>query len=212
MGRSLSRGPVTGPSCWCLPRSGSDCRSWSRPSQRRGGDGMRPSALPRERSPSPDRMAPAGMRPLSATALLTCSMTRRCVTSPAGRWKLDVRPRAQRQLAGLPEKIAAAAVEFITSPLLDSPRRVGHPRVMNTPGSIPPAAGLTGACVIGLTRAATRWSSWTFLTDPTPTAHERSAPVAGNWPLYRLIAGWSLRVTGSTPGRTHADPPKCYER
>ena len=49
------------------------------------------------------------------------------MTSPAGRWKLDVRPRAQRQLAGLPEKIAAAAAEFITGPLLDNPRRVGHP-------------------------------------------------------------------------------------
>ena len=81
--------------------------------------------------------------------------------------------------------------------------------VMNTPGSIPPAAGLTGACVIGSTRTATRWSSWTFLTDPTPMAHERSAPVAGNWPLYRLIAGWSLRVAGSTPERTHADPQLC---
>ena len=65
--------------------------------------------------------------------------------------------------------------------------------VMNTPGSIPPAAGLTGACVIGSTRTATRWSSWTFLIDPTPTAHERSALVAGNWLLYRLIASWSLR-------------------
>ena len=49
------------------------------------------------------------------------------MTGPAGRWKLDVRPRAQRQLARLPEKIAAAAAEFITGPLLDNPRRVGHP-------------------------------------------------------------------------------------
>jgi mRNA-degrading endonuclease RelE of RelBE toxin-antitoxin system len=38
-----------------------------------------------------------------------------------------VRPRAQRQLARLPEKIAVAAAEFITGPLLDNPRRVGHP-------------------------------------------------------------------------------------
>jgi mRNA-degrading endonuclease RelE of RelBE toxin-antitoxin system len=38
-----------------------------------------------------------------------------------------VRPRAQRQLARLPEKIAAAAAEFITGPLLDNPRRVGRP-------------------------------------------------------------------------------------
>jgi len=45
----------------------------------------------------------------------------------AGRWKLDVRPRAQRQLTRLPEKIAAAAAEFITGPLLDNRGRVGHP-------------------------------------------------------------------------------------
>src|SRR5205814_6442928 len=78
---------------------------------------------------------------------------------------------------------------------------------MNTPGSIPPAAGLTDACVTGSIRTATRWSSWTFLTDPTPTAHERSAPVAGNRPRYRLLASWSLRVAGCTPERTHADAP-----
>jgi hypothetical protein len=35
------------------------------------------------------------------------------VTDAGGRWKLDVRPRAQRQLSRLPEKIATAAAEFI---------------------------------------------------------------------------------------------------
>lgn len=129
------------------------------------------------------------------------------MTSPAGRWKLDVRSRTQRQLAGLPEKIAAAAAGFITGPLLDNPRRVGHPLRDEYAGSIPPAAGLTGACVIGSTRTATRWSSWTFLTGPTPTVHERSTSVAGSWPLYRLIASWSLRVAGSTPERTRTEPP-----
>ena len=49
------------------------------------------------------------------------------MTRPVGRWKLDVRPRAQRQFARLPEKIAAAAAEFITGSLLDNPRHVGHP-------------------------------------------------------------------------------------
>lgn len=49
------------------------------------------------------------------------------MSHPRGRWRLDVRPRAQRRLAQLPEKIAAAAAEFITGPLLDNPRRVGHP-------------------------------------------------------------------------------------
>ena len=49
------------------------------------------------------------------------------MTDPSGRWKLDVRPRAQRQLARLPEKVATAAAEFIVGPLLDNPHRVGHP-------------------------------------------------------------------------------------
>ena len=43
---------------------------------------------------------------------------RRRVTDAGGRWRLDVRPRAQRQLSRLPEKIAAAAAEFIAGPLL----------------------------------------------------------------------------------------------
>jgi mRNA interferase RelE/StbE len=49
------------------------------------------------------------------------------VTGLAARWKLDVRARAERQLARLPEKAAVAAAEFITGPLLNNPRRVGHP-------------------------------------------------------------------------------------
>lgn len=49
------------------------------------------------------------------------------MTARAARWRLDVRARAQRQLATLPEKIAAAAAEFITGPLLDNPHRVGKP-------------------------------------------------------------------------------------
>jgi mRNA-degrading endonuclease RelE of RelBE toxin-antitoxin system len=49
------------------------------------------------------------------------------VTGAAGHWKLQVRPRAQRQIARLPEKIATAVAEFITGALLDNPNRVGHP-------------------------------------------------------------------------------------
>jgi mRNA interferase RelE/StbE len=49
------------------------------------------------------------------------------VTEAGGRWRLDVRPRAQRQLSRLPEKIATAVAEFIVGPLLDNPYRVGHP-------------------------------------------------------------------------------------
>jgi mRNA interferase RelE/StbE len=47
------------------------------------------------------------------------------VTGSAGRWTLDVRAPAQRQLARLPETVAAAAAEFITGPLLNNPRRAG---------------------------------------------------------------------------------------
>ena len=49
------------------------------------------------------------------------------MTRTRDRWRLDVRPRAQRQLTQLPEKIAAAAAEFITGALLDNPYRLGHP-------------------------------------------------------------------------------------
>ena len=48
------------------------------------------------------------------------------MTGRAGRWNLDVRPRAQRQLARLPAKIATAAAGFLTGPLLENPYPVGH--------------------------------------------------------------------------------------
>lgn len=43
------------------------------------------------------------------------------------RWALRVAASAERQLARLPERVAAAVVEFMIGPLCDSPRRVGHP-------------------------------------------------------------------------------------
>jgi len=47
------------------------------------------------------------------------------VTSP---YQLGTAPPAQRALAErLPLEVATAAVEFITGPLLDNPRRVGKP-------------------------------------------------------------------------------------
>jgi len=49
------------------------------------------------------------------------------VTAAGNRWRLTVRPQAQRQLARLPEKVSTAIAEFITGPLLDNPRRVGRP-------------------------------------------------------------------------------------
>jgi mRNA interferase RelE/StbE len=42
------------------------------------------------------------------------------------RWELVVAPAAERGLARLPEKSAAAVVEFMLGTLLDDPKRVGH--------------------------------------------------------------------------------------
>jgi mRNA interferase RelE/StbE len=42
-------------------------------------------------------------------------------------WELRVAASAERQLGRLPERIAAAVVEFILGPLCENPRRVGHP-------------------------------------------------------------------------------------
>ena len=63
------------------------------------------------------------------------------MTGRAGRWNLDVRPRAQRQLARLPEKIATAAAEFLTTSAIRCR--------MSMPGSIPSAADLAGAFATG---------------------------------------------------------------
>ncbi|MDO8391440.1 MAG: type II toxin-antitoxin system RelE/ParE family toxin [Actinomycetota bacterium] len=40
---------------------------------------------------------------------------------------LRVAASAERQLGRLPERIAAAVVEFMLGPLCENPRRVGHP-------------------------------------------------------------------------------------
>ena len=42
-------------------------------------------------------------------------------------WTLVVAPSAERTLARLTERIAAAIVEFMIGPLLDEPTRVGKP-------------------------------------------------------------------------------------
>jgi mRNA interferase RelE/StbE len=47
------------------------------------------------------------------------------VTEPL--WALRVAASAERQLARLPERVAAAVVEFMVGPLSENPRRVGHP-------------------------------------------------------------------------------------
>jgi mRNA-degrading endonuclease RelE of RelBE toxin-antitoxin system len=46
------------------------------------------------------------------------------MTEPS--WELVVAPTVERVLARLPEKAAAAVVEFMLGPLLENPHRVGH--------------------------------------------------------------------------------------
>jgi mRNA interferase RelE/StbE len=45
----------------------------------------------------------------------------------AGSWRVVVAPSADRALGRLPEKVAAAVVEFMLGTLREAPRRVGHP-------------------------------------------------------------------------------------
>ena len=42
-------------------------------------------------------------------------------------WQLIVAASAERKLGQLPEKFAAAIVEFMLGPLLENPRKVGRP-------------------------------------------------------------------------------------
>lgn len=42
-------------------------------------------------------------------------------------WSLRVAASAERQLARLPERVAAAVVEFLLGPLCENPRQVGYP-------------------------------------------------------------------------------------
>ena len=44
-----------------------------------------------------------------------------------GSFELRVAASAERRLGRLPERIAAAVVEFMLGPLCENPRRVGHP-------------------------------------------------------------------------------------
>jgi len=44
-----------------------------------------------------------------------------------GAWKLSIAASSERSLDHLPPKVAAAIVEFMLGPLVEAPRRVGHP-------------------------------------------------------------------------------------
>lgn len=45
----------------------------------------------------------------------------------AGPYRLDLRPRAKRQLGTLPTGVAFRAAEIVFGPLLHTPRRLGKP-------------------------------------------------------------------------------------
>jgi mRNA interferase RelE/StbE len=42
-------------------------------------------------------------------------------------WTLVLAASAERSLERLPQKVASATVEFMLGPLIEDPRRVGHP-------------------------------------------------------------------------------------
>lgn len=69
-----------------------------------------------------------------------CSVSCACAKGEPASWQLHVASPAKRRIARLPEKVAAAVLEFILGPLVDSPGRVG--RELG-----PPSAGLHSARV-----------------------------------------------------------------
>jgi mRNA interferase RelE/StbE len=54
--------------------------------------------------------------------------------SGAAPYRLAVAATAERSLSRLPEAVAAAVVEFMVGPLVESPRRVGHPLLRELAG------------------------------------------------------------------------------
>lgn len=86
------------------------------------------------------------------------------------RWNLDLRRRAQKQLSELPEKIATAAAEFITGPLLDNPLRVGHPLRDEYEGQYSARRGRDWRIRYRLDEVPRPLSFSTSRTDPTPIA------------------------------------------
>jgi mRNA interferase RelE/StbE len=47
--------------------------------------------------------------------------------TPRGQYSIDWTRSALRALNRLPEKVAAAVIEFVYGPLAENPQRVGHP-------------------------------------------------------------------------------------
>lgn len=109
------------------------------------------------------------------------------MTEPGGRWKLDVRPRAQCQLSRLSEKIATAAAEFIVGPLPDNPYRVGHPLRDEYAGQHSARRARTGRFGTGSAKRLTLSSCSTSLADRSPTDVTRMC--AADLRVYKLTAG-----------------------
>ncbi len=148
--------------------------------------------------------------------------------SQAG-WELRVAASAERQLARLPERIAAAVVEFIVGPLCGSPRRVGHPlqrdlaRWAVARAWHPCHQGLMcsiGACLVSTTteprsparrRDLSRWPSAGHRrsrhrvrsTVLRPFARPSSAP----GPRASVIPGRPGRCTAASPDRCSTSRP-----
>lgn len=64
-----------------------------------------------------------------------------------GGYRLVVAATAERSLARLPETVAAAIVELMVGPLVEAPRRLGHPLQRELAGLWSAGAVPTGSSV-----------------------------------------------------------------
>ncbi len=87
----------------------------------------------------------------------------------AGRYEIVWARPARRALERLPEKVAAAAIEFVYGPLADHPRRVGHALRFELAGLHSAARG-DHRIIYRIEKSGRKSSSRSSSTAPTSTA------------------------------------------
>jgi hypothetical protein len=74
------------------------------------------------------------------------------VTSARKPFAVEWASSAKRALPKLPEKVAAAAIEFIYGPLAESPTRVGAGSDLNWKASTAPGEATIASCIASTNR------------------------------------------------------------
>jgi hypothetical protein len=101
------------------------------------------------------------------------------VTEPSDVYQIALAPPARRAITGkLPADVAAAAVDFITGPLIGNPRRLGKPLHAPLDGTWSARLMRVGECCTKSmrTNAKSSWSISAIAPTPTGVAEEAVSP------------------------------------